>query len=139
MTSLGKTWKLKFYQIRKGWKHTKKTKLKISKTRRKKYPKLSKEWIDKIKKSRLREENNPRWKKLSIKNVHDRIIRKFGKASRYKCIDCKKQARDWSNNDRKKYTLNFERYKPRCTFCHRKYDNFSEYAKSRKKINGKFI
>ena len=78
-------------------------------------------------------EKSPRWKKLSVKNVHNRIARKFGKASKRKCVDCGKKAREWSNEDGKRYSLNFKRYKPRCASCHRKKD----YTKRQKILSSK--
>ena len=64
-----------------------------------------------------------RWKgdDICIKEKHSRIIQLKGKASNYTCVDCDKQARDWSNVDHL-YSLNPDDYLSRCRSCHEKYD-----------------
>lgn len=51
------------------------------------------------------------------KTIHSYIIRYKGKASNHKCIDCSKQAFDWSNIDHM-YSNNLNDYQPRCRSCH---------------------
>jgi hypothetical protein len=66
-------------------------------------------------------ENNPNYKDgryLKSKNcLHRWIEKEKGKAKNYKCVDCDKQARDWSNINHK-YRKVLEDYKPRCRSCH---------------------
>lgn len=53
--------------------------------------------------------------------VHARISRYRGKASEYECVDCSKQAIDWSwihDTDH----VNIYNYEPRCRKCHGRYD-----------------
>ena len=78
----------------------------------------------KAKRGELAGKNNGTWKgdDVGYKGKHYRIIKLKGKASEYKCIDCPNQARDWSNVDHL-YSLDPDDYQPRCTSCHRKYDN----------------
>lgn len=52
---------------------------------------------------------------------HDRIYHRRGKASEYDCVDCGKQAEDWSQKKGTSGT-NTEDYDPRCTRCHMRYD-----------------
>lgn len=60
----------------------------------------------------------------TILTMHRRIHRKHGPASSRKCVDCGKQARDWSLNGTE-YTDNVDDYSPRCRSCHVKYDDKS--------------
>ncbi len=78
----------------------------------------SKEMIEKIS-----GENNVTWKgdNVGYRGIHHWIIKIKGPAKNYKCIDCGKQARDWSNVDHS-YKRILEDYQPRCVSCHRKYD-----------------
>ena len=66
---------------------------------------------------------NPCWKgELAGKvALHRWVIKRKGKAKMYKCIDCGKQAHDWSNKDHT-YKRILNHYKPRCMSCHRLYD-----------------
>ena len=69
-------------------------------------------------------ENNITWKgdDVGYRGRHYRIVKLKGPAKNYKCIDCAKQASDWSNIDHL-YKRNLDDYSPRCTSCHRIYDN----------------
>ena len=53
--------------------------------------------------------------------MHHWVIQIKGPAKNYKCIDCNKQARDWSNIDHS-YKRILEDYLPRCGSCHQLYD-----------------
>ena len=59
--------------------------------------------------------------KPNLITLHKRLHRKYGPASRYKCADCGKKARDYSN-ETGKYTDKIEDYKTRCRSCHVKKD-----------------
>jgi hypothetical protein len=50
--------------------------------------------------------------------IHKRIHRTFGKASLYKCVDCKRTARDWSLKKGCVYSSNLSDFEPRCRKCH---------------------
>lgn len=63
--------------------------------------------------------------KPSVLALHKRIHKKYGKASERDCVDCGKQALDWSLNG-SVYTDNIEDYSPRCRRCHLKYDMTQE-------------
>jgi len=67
--------------------------------------------------------------------IHKRLSRTRGAASSYACVDCAKQAREWSYDgldpaqliDRARgwelaYSLDLEHYVPRCVPCHRRLD-----------------
>ncbi len=60
---------------------------------------------------------------IGNKAMHARIVKNHGKAKNYKCVDCGKQAEEWSNIKDHIYTDKIEDYLPRCKKCHRKYDN----------------
>lgn len=68
-------------------------------------------------------EKHPRWKGEEAKYcaIHQYITKYKGKASEYKCVDCGKQAEDWSNKDHS-YKRELEDYSPRCKKCHIIYD-----------------
>jgi hypothetical protein len=53
--------------------------------------------------------------------LHRRIHRKYGPAKQFKCNDCEKPAKDYSN-ETGKYTDNIADYVPRCRSCHVKKD-----------------
>lgn len=57
----------------------------------------------------------------SALTLHKRLHRRYGKAKWHNCVDCGKQADDWSN-DTGKYTDKIEDYSPRCRSCHVKKD-----------------
>ncbi len=76
-----------------------------------------------------RGENHHTWKKNPDHlTFHKRIYRKLGKASQHKCVDCSKQAKDWSNKKRI-LTQKMEDYEPRCRSCHMKYDMTDSWKK----------
>jgi len=67
--------------------------------------------------------------------VHKRLERTRGKATAHLCVDCSKQASEWSyNNDpegalvnewrgrNSLYSTDLSRYNPRCLSCHRQRD-----------------
>lgn len=67
--------------------------------------------------------------------LHRRLYRTRGKASQHRCVDCGKQARDWSykhgDPDEKTqliggevvpYSLDLDQYEPRCRACHMRFD-----------------
>lgn len=64
--------------------------------------------------------DHPNWKgdDVSVKAFHVRL----GKASDHKCIDCDKQAEDWSRKTNAD-PLKIESYEPRCKLCHYRYDS----------------
>ena len=75
--------------------------------------------------------------------AHKRVSRSRGPARAHKCTDCDRTATAWSydNSDPNElieprngcpYSLDADRYVPRCTSCHRKFD----YAAARKKTPG---
>lgn len=68
--------------------------------------------------------------------IHKRLARERGKATDYSCVDCHGPAREWSYDGRDAnelvgeangfmlaYSLELAHYEPRCSSCHRKYDN----------------
>lgn len=55
--------------------------------------------------------------------LHKRLYRKYGKAAEQICVDCGKQARDWSLKSGHEYSDRREDYDPRCKSCHVKYDD----------------
>lgn len=64
--------------------------------------------------------------------VHQRLFFRKGRASDHDCVDCGGQAEQWSydNSDPdelvgrrgRRYSLDLERYSPRCVPCHREFD-----------------
>lgn len=60
-------------------------------------------------------------KNVSKLALHRRIHRKYGPASQFKCNDCPKQAKDYSN-ETGNYTDDIKDYLPRCRSCHVKKD-----------------
>lgn len=76
---------------------------------------------------------------VSYQGAHYRIRRTRGHARDYKCVDCDKQARDWSlragtenvlygaahgsqGTNKSAYSVNPMDYEPRCGDCHKRYD-----------------
>lgn len=53
--------------------------------------------------------------------LHKRITRARGRADLQICVDCDKQARDWSLMDGGDQ-LDYDDYEPRCRSCHKKND-----------------
>lgn len=50
--------------------------------------------------------------------VHNRLMRQRGKASEHDCVDCGEQAREWSFDRPTGFSMDLERYAPRCRSCH---------------------
>lgn len=75
--------------------------------------------------------------KLTMAGLHARVKRRLGSASQYRCVDCGKQAQDWSNVSHK-YKHEFD-FVPRCKSCHAIYDKKGVGVKmpqaTRKKIS----
>ncbi len=68
--------------------------------------------------------------------IHKRLMRSRGRASEFFCVDCGKQAAEWSYNNRDPHeivamdhgwvlawSLDMTNYDPRCRSCHRLFDN----------------
>jgi len=68
--------------------------------------------------------------------IHKRLMRKRGKAAEFECVDCGRQAIEWSYNNRDPHevvaedhgwvlawSLDIDNYDPRCRSCHRLFDN----------------
>lgn len=53
--------------------------------------------------------------------MHSWVVLKKGKASEHLCVDCGKQAQEWSNIDHS-YLRILNDYSARCRKCHKKYD-----------------
>lgn len=53
---------------------------------------------------------------------HEYVKIMNGPAELYCCVDCGKQAHDWSNINNHRYRKNANDYVPRCRSCHVKYD-----------------
>lgn len=69
-----------------------------------------------------KKENHWNWKDKPNKlTLHKRIHRQHGRASDRKCVECKKQARDWALVG-KEYSWDIKDYKPMCRLCHTKMD-----------------
>lgn len=74
--------------------------------------------------------------------IHQRVKRDRGVPSEHRCIDCGKQAQDWSydhadldeltSEKGAPYSAHIEHYQPRCKSCHRIFD----YAHARKEASG---
>ncbi|SHY11795.1 Uncharacterised protein [Mycobacteroides abscessus subsp. abscessus] len=79
-------------------------------------------------------ENNPIWVGAAAGSttVHQRIRRARGSATNYRCIDCGETAAHWSYDhtdpdqkycpDKGPYSLDIDRYHPRCVSCHKRFD-----------------
>ena len=79
---------------------------------------------------------HPLWKRgpLTYRAAHNRVVRTKGRADDYPCIDgCGRIAKDWSYDGAEPdelvdpkhglpYSLNPERYEPRCRGCHTEHD-----------------
>ncbi len=81
----------------------------------------------------LRGAQNPMWSgaNATYAAVHQRLRRTRGLASEYKCDTCDSNAAQWSydhsctderNSKEGPYSVNLERYRPRCVPCHKKFD-----------------
>ena len=60
---------------------------------------------------------------IKYRAAHATVARVRGKASDHTCVDCGKQAQEWSYAQRKGYSENLDDYAPRCRSCHQRYDN----------------
>lgn len=68
----------------------------------------------------------------SYQRAHNRVAEKRGRATEHACVDCEATAREWSYDgqdpDELKsehgytYSVDVDRYVPRCIRCHRKHD-----------------
>lgn len=68
---------------------------------------------------------SPNWiSNPTLHSFHSRLKRMIGSASQFQCVDCKKQARDWSQI-KNTSGFEFDHYEPRCRSCHMKYDGGS--------------
>lgn len=69
------------------------------------------------------DEKHPSWKGdlAKQKAMHHWVVKHKGKVSTFKCVDCGKQARYWSNKDHS-YKRILNDYSPRCASCHKIYD-----------------
>ena len=108
---------------KKGFKHSKETREKMKNARTGTKPsEQTKEKLRQIAFLRVGDKS-PGWKgdEVGIVGRHRRIIKLKGKASDHLCIDCNKQAFDWSNVDHL-YSLNPDDYQPRCKSCHNIFD-----------------
>jgi len=80
-------------------------------------------------------EEHHRWNPEPTDNaLHKRIVRRYGSAKNYFCVDCDEKAADWSHThdtDR----LDIENYEPRCRQCHIVYDADERYAKMKAREN----
>lgn len=84
----------------------------------------------------LRGDSHPQWKAddVGYGGLHQRLYRARGAASQHSCVDCGRQAREWSydyqdpNEVRQEggyqllYSPNVDHYDPRCTVCHKAFD-----------------
>jgi NAD-dependent SIR2 family protein deacetylase len=57
---------------------------------------------------------------------HNAVYKARGKAKDQKCVDCGKQAREWSTVHGTDGSDPHAHYEPRCVKCHSQYDNKSE-------------
>lgn len=79
-------------------------------------------------------DGHPQWTGDAATNgaVHQRLRKSRGHANRYACVDCDKQAQHWSYDHtdpderidprRGPYSLDPDRYHPRCAKCHKRFD-----------------
>lgn len=63
---------------------------------------------------------------VGYRGTHQRIVAERGKATEHPCIDCGRQANEWSFSDRRGHSPCIEDYAPRCYSCHRRYDRGSQ-------------
>lgn len=68
-------------------------------------------------------EKHIKWKgdAVGYRALHTWIRKYKGKAAEFKCIDCSKQAEEWSNFDHS-WKRVLEDYDSRCRKCHKRYD-----------------
>lgn len=76
--------------------------------------------------------SRPHKEVVAYSSAHYRIRRSKGAASRFRCVDCGTQALDWSYSGGDPgelveaglaYSLDPNRYVPRCRACHKSHDN----------------
>lgn len=82
-------------------------------------------------------EESPGWVggEATYRTVHSRLVAARGKASNHECVDCGDTAREWSydhtdpeskHDDRGgDYSVDLDRYEPRCRTCHFYFDKHS--------------
>lgn len=81
---------------------------------------------------------SPRLPVVNYFSLHQRLEKDLGKAAGYQCVDCSRQAQDWSydNSDPDElicsrsglaYSLDEDRYLPRCRSCHAKFDGAGQH------------
>lgn len=59
---------------------------------------------------------------IPLSTMHQRVVRVYGKAKEYDCVECGKQAHDWANIHGRDRDL-IDSYQPMCKSCHGYYDN----------------
>jgi DNA-directed RNA polymerase subunit RPC12/RpoP len=64
---------------------------------------------------------------------HSRVRKARGPASGYRCVDCGRQAEDWSTADSSSDDIQV-RFQPRCRKCHRGYDGARGEGNPRAKL-----
>ena len=70
----------------------------------------------------IKNPNSKQFLQRCFRDGHKYIIKKKGPAKNYKCVDCGKQALDWSNIDHN-YQQDLDTFVPRCRSCHKLYDS----------------
>lgn len=76
--------------------------------------------------------NHLRSESVTYGGIHQRVKRDHGVPSLHQCVDCGKQAADWSYDHRDPaplfseegliYSASVEHYQPRCKSCHKRFD-----------------
>lgn len=67
---------------------------------------------------------------------HVKVYRLRGKASSQKCVDCGKQAREWSSVHDTDGSDPYSHFQPRCSRCHKRYDNIPQRTSERQRGKG---
>lgn len=67
---------------------------------------------------------------------HNKVYRLRGKASAQKCVDCGKQASEWSSVHDTDGSDPHNHFQPRCFRCHKQYDNIPQRTSQRQKGKG---
>lgn len=90
-------------------------------------------------KERTEGKKNVNWKgdDVSYKCLHEWVYRKLGKATKYLCEHCDKQAQEWANKSGN-YKREISDWIPLCKSCHKKYDKHSEKL-NRDSKTGRFL
>lgn len=82
-------------------------------------------------------EDNAKWTATPQRStLHQRLRHHKGPASKFSCVDCGEQAKDWSRTHGAN-GLAYEDYSPRCRSCHRLYDKAEVSAKLSAAIRGR--